>query len=105
MKPSIMVEVIKGEQFKIKPLLTEKEIPNTNNYTIYKLKHPVADRFYKILACNYEGCEKLFKKFHNLFDHLRVHAQEKPFVCKEAACGKEFTKKANLIKHEQDMHS
>lgn len=77
----------------------DEDMPNTRDFRVYKYKNPKTNRFVKILKCDHVGCDMFFRKWHNFFDHLRVHTGEKPFVCHYEECGQSFTQKANLNKH------
>ncbi len=48
-------------------------------------------------------CLKIFRKWHNLFDHLRVHTGERPYECPVAGCGFTFNQISNQKKH-IDIH-
>jgi uncharacterized Zn-finger protein len=78
--------------------------PTTSNYSVYKFHNPQTARERKILKCRFEGCEKVFTKFHNFYDHLRCHTGEKPFVCTSPGCEMTFSQKSNLKKHLSKTH-
>ena len=41
--------------------------------------------------CKIQGCKKSFKSVFKLFDHLRSHTNERPFVCNVHGCNKSYT--------------
>eukprot|EP00179_Madagascaria_erythrocladioides_P006809 CAMPEP_0198323442 /NCGR_PEP_ID=MMETSP1450-20131203/11679_1 /TAXON_ID=753684 ORGANISM="Madagascaria erythrocladiodes, Strain CCMP3234" /NCGR_SAMPLE_ID=MMETSP1450 /ASSEMBLY_ACC=CAM_ASM_001115 /LENGTH=232 /DNA_ID=CAMNT_0044027145 /DNA_START=268 /DNA_END=966 /DNA_ORIENTATION=+ len=44
-------------------------------------------------------CHKTFSKSYNRSAHMRLHTQEKPFVCDHRGCTKAFTWKSSLKSH------
>ena len=62
-----------------------------------------SNRFRILYIWKYEGWDKQFTKTWNLLDHVRMHEGIKPYTCK--ICGKPFTQKGNLKKHNIVQHS
>ncbi|RIB11300.1 hypothetical protein C2G38_1978482, partial [Gigaspora rosea] len=53
-------------------------------------------------ACDWEGClrgQKPFTKRHKMYNHLRTHTGERPFVCNVNGCGKRFSRPDSLTTH------
>ena len=55
------------------------------------------------ITCNWvfgngEACSKTFSKSHNLVEHMRLHADVRPFHC--SLCDQTFRQKAHLQSHE-----
>ncbi|CAG8623950.1 13450_t:CDS:2, partial [Dentiscutata erythropus] len=53
-------------------------------------------------ACDWEGClrgQKPFTKRHKMYNHLRTHTGERPFVCTVNGCGKRFSRPDSLTTH------
>ncbi|TNV83506.1 hypothetical protein FGO68_gene2066 [Halteria grandinella] len=108
----VQIQVILGKDFDVTSLKIEEEIPATRQFRIYKYKNPRTQRYVKLLKCdhnegaNHKGqntCGMYFRKWHNFFDHLRVHTKQRPFKCPLQGCEQAFTQKANLHKH-LDVH-
>ncbi|PKY39898.1 hypothetical protein RhiirA4_257020 [Rhizophagus irregularis] len=53
-------------------------------------------------SCDWEGCtrgQKPFTKRHKMYNHLRTHTGERPFVCTINGCGKRFSRPDSLTTH------
>lgn len=48
-------------------------------------------------SCSHPGCNKRFSHSSTLKDHMNIHFQRKPYICKE--CGKGFPNGSNLNRH------
>lgn len=71
-------------------------------FRIFKFKNPETQRYLKILKCDFPDCPMNFRKWHNFYDHLRIHTNERPYSCPYAIqknCKLTFTQKSNLNKH------
>ena len=93
------IHVEQGASFDFSQIKIEEQIPHTRNFRIFKYKNPRTQRLVKLLKCDHDNCKMFFRKWHNFFDHLRVHTGERPFVCPISGCEQSFTQKANLNKH------
>ena len=66
-------------------------------FEIFFEKNRGTNRNRRQLRCKHNNCNKIFKKAWNLFDHMRIHTGEKPFVWDQ--CGRSFAQNGNLTKH------
>ena len=99
MEEEVTVMVQTGNTFDLKTVQIKKHVPQTKDFRIFTFKNPRSKRFIKILKCDHESCGKSFRKWHNFFDHLRIHTNERPYSCPEPDCEFTFTQRANLNKH------
>ncbi|KIJ56181.1 hypothetical protein M422DRAFT_239387 [Sphaerobolus stellatus SS14] len=51
--------------------------------------------------CVCEVCGSRFERNIDLETHMRSHTGERPFVCRVPGCGKAFTVKSNMLRHER----
>ena len=61
-------------------------------------RNPKTGRQNKVWNCRGPGCDKVFRRVGSLRDHLRIHRNEKPFLC--TLCGKAWAQKGNRDRHE-----
>ena len=81
-----------------------KLVPDVKTFVVFKYKPPNVRRVMLLLLCTFKNCGKIFRKWHNFFDHLMIHSNYRPYVCPVQGCGQGFTQKANLNKH-LEIHS
>lgn len=87
----VVVHVQTGNTFDLKSVQIKKHVPQTKKFKIFTFKNPKSKRYIKILKCDHEECGKSFRKWHNFFDHLRIHTNERPYRCLHEGCGFSFT--------------
>ena len=49
-------------------------------------------------------CAKAFSRPSSLRIHVHSHTGEKPFVCPHAGCGKAFSVRSNMKRHQRGCH-
>jgi uncharacterized Zn-finger protein len=64
-----------------------------------KLYHHETGKKGSYFLCTYETCNKVFRKWLNIYDHLLTHSKEQPYKCLIKNCDKAFRQKCNLKQH------
>ncbi len=93
----------RGENIDMQVFEGKAYVPNTRSFSHIKFFNPKTGRTSNIYSCDQEYCGMYFRKWNNLFDHLRTHTLEKPYICPVEGCGMTFSQASNQKKH-LDIH-
>lgn len=80
-------------------------VPESRAFEIYILRPPtrmIPDR--RLYSCQFDKCTRIYANLYKLFDHIRSHSNEKPYMCTHG-CGRGFSQIGNRNKHELYIHS
>ena len=58
----------------------------------------------KVIIIKFTECEKTFTKKESLTRHMRLHNDDKPYVCEEQGCEKSFPRHESLLTHIMSKH-
>ena len=106
------IRTIKGQDFDPKEVHFKGVLPQNKDYMVlhfklgadeYRKSRHLKQFEKKMFQCKHNFCEKVFDNLYKLFDHIRAHANEKPFVC-QFGCGRGFSQIGNRNKHELYIH-
>jgi hypothetical protein len=97
--PESYLQTEVGEALDLSFFDNKTYIPNTLQFSLLHFHKQVSGRQTVAFSCDYPFCGKIFVKWHNLFDHLRTHTGEKPFLCPVKGCHQAFNQVANQKKH------
>ena len=106
--PNMFVKITKGKNFNTDLISYIGPIPQTKEFFVYHFKHAESDgkqglESKRLYLCSFINCTCIFENIYNLFNHIRYHSDEKPFLC-SFGCGKSFSQTGNRKKHEEHIH-
>ena len=84
-------QVITSENFDLSQVGIKKHVPKTKDFLIFEHRNSLSRKVIRLLSCTHDGCGKVFRKWHNFYDHLRIHTKERPYVCHYPGCKLSFT--------------
>ena len=58
----------------------------------------------KLFSSTRTPCNKVFGSLHKLYAHLRIHSNEKPFICPVNLCSMGFNQRGNMQQHIDKVH-
>ena len=103
--PDLLIKVIKAKDFNFDSIHFTGTVPDSRDFLIFVLRSPnksVPDK--KFFFCTFGKCQKIYANLYKLFDHIRSHSNEKPYIC-SFGCGRGFSQIGNKNKHELYIHS
>jgi hypothetical protein len=62
-----------GKDVDLTTLEKSLHVPNLRTFKYVKYFKPESKRWTQVFLCEHKTCTRSFKKWHNLFDHLRSH--------------------------------
>ena len=89
--PDTPIKCEYGDSIDLSSLEQQIKLPNSTAFRYIKHYNQRTSRWSQEFICDYDNCHKIFKKWHNLFDHLRIHTNERPFRCPVMGCRQGFT--------------
>ena len=98
-----MVKIVPGSQFDPALINYKDDIPKCQDFLIARFICQNKPKHKFMYICKYKICTEMFGNIYKLFNHLRAHANEKPFVCRQ--CDRAFSLLGNRNKHESQIHN
>ena len=81
--PDSLAQIIKGSEFNFDTINFTGTVPVSRAFSILVVRPPkrsaVGDK--RLFYCQYEECSRIFVNLYKMFDHIRSHSNEKPYVC------------------------
>lgn len=103
---SSQIVIQQGAEVDLDKYISTTPVPNLKTFIHVRYLREDRQRWCTALICqqgeevgDHHRCDRMFKKWHNLFDHLRTHSLERPYVYSFQGCKNAFTQKSNLNKH------
>lgn len=84
-------QVMTPDIFDLKQVGIKKHVPQTKEFIIFEHRNTLSRKVVRLLSCTYKDCGKVFRKWHNFYDHLRIHTKERPYICSHPGCNLSFT--------------